>query len=103
MGLEAGDAQTTDDGIVARVGGQVEAVPFGQFDGPIEVRQAEADRTALDDEHLVVRMVVGAVAIVGAVRPRSGIQSFGAETRGRDNEARRSTATICGGIGDRRR
>jgi len=83
MGLEARDTQTTDDGIVARVGGQVEAVPDAQLDGPIKIGQAETDRSALDHEHLVVRMVVGAVAVMRTVRPRSGIQSLGAEAGGR--------------------
>jgi len=57
--LEARDAARPDERVVARPGRQLETIAGRELDGPIRIDQPEPDRTALDDDDLVVVVVMG--------------------------------------------
>jgi len=70
--FQAGDPIPSDERVVARPGGELEAVPDHQSHGIAGRRQAEQDGPGGHDDDLVVGMVMGTVSITRAVRPRSG-------------------------------
>ena len=65
--------------IVRRPCRQLQPVARGELDGGGRRREPEPDRSALDDDDLVVGMVVGRVAIARSVRPARRVEPVGAQ------------------------
>ncbi len=77
VGFETGHAIGSDDRVVRGPGKQLEAIALTELDRPRV--DAEADAAGLDDDHLVVSVVVGSIAVVRSVRPRAGVEALGGE------------------------
>src|SRR6476660_6991999 len=79
VGLEAGYAKTADRGVMGGAGGQLQAVARREIDRRPARRESEPDRTALDDDDLVVAVLVGRVPIARTVRPRPRVEALVAQ------------------------
>lgn len=80
MRLEARHATGTDDRVVTGPGRELEPIAGDEIDRLTTVRQPEPDRAPIDDDDLVVRVVVRAVAVARSVRPGARIKTLAAES-----------------------
>lgn len=75
MRLQARDPVAPDDGVVARPGGQLKAIPGVEVNGRDRLREAEPDGARRDHDDLVEGVGVRTVPIARFVGPGSWIKA----------------------------